>query len=62
MVHVLHGTCIAKKDASKVEAFKNLVEIGFRKATSKTMKTGQYKKLDKVLCMYVHCDCFVLDM
>ena len=44
-----YSTCIArstvaniKKDVLKVEAFNKSVEMGFRKATSKTMKTGEY--------------------
>ena len=64
-----NDTCIAqstvaniKKDASKVQAFKKSMEMGFRKATSKMMKTGEYKNLNEALCMYVHCDCFVLDL
>ena len=58
-----YSTCIArstlaniKKDASKVEAYMKSMEKGFRKATPKTMKTGEYKKLDEALCMYVHCE------
>ena len=67
-----YGTCIAqstvaniKKDASKFKAFKKSMEISFQKATSKMIKTVKYKKIDKVLClyvcMYVYCECFVLD-
>ena len=64
-----YGTCIAqsmvaniRKDVSKVESFNKSMEMGFRKASSKTMKTGKYIKLDKALRIYVHCDCFVLDL
>ena len=31
-----------KKDVSEVEAFKKLMEIGFQKATSRMMKTGDW--------------------
>ena len=53
-----------KKDASKFEAYKKSIEISFRKATSKVMTTGKYKKIDEALCMYkyVYWECFVLDM
>ena len=55
-----YDTCIAwsmiantQKDVLKVKAFKKSMEMGFQKATSKTMKTGEHKKLDKALCMYI---------
>ena len=64
-----YGTCIAqsmvanvKKEASKVEAFKKPMEMDFRKATSKTMNTGKYQKLEEALCTYVYCDCLALDL
>ena len=48
-----------KKDASKFKTFKKSMEISFRKATSKMMKTGKYKKIDETLCMYV-CTCMCI--
>ena len=64
-----YSTCIAqsmvvniKKNALKVEAIKKSMEMGSPKTTSKTMKTGKYKMLNEVLCIYVYCDGFVLDL
>ena len=37
------------KGASKVEAFKKSMEMCFQEAASKTMKTGEYQKLDEAL-------------
>ena len=42
-----------KKNASKLEAFKKkTVDMGFKKATAKTMKIGDYEKLDEALYMW----------
>ena len=69
-----YGTYIAqltvaniKKDALRFEVYKKSMEISFRKAASKMTKTGKYKRLMKrCVCMYVsiyvHCECFVLDL
>ena len=38
-----------KKDASKLEAFKKrTIEMGFKKATAKRMRVGEYEKIDEV--------------
>ena len=42
-----------KKDALKVEAFKKKsMEMGFWKATPKTINNGEYEKLDKALYIW----------
>ena len=42
-----------KKSASKLEAFKKkMVDMGFKKASAKTMKIGDYEKLDEAVYIW----------